>query len=164
MKTPAIIDIEASGFGKYGYPIEVGFITENANTWCSLIQPADDWQYWDMSAENVHHISRESLFRHGKKAAFIATQLNEHLKDMVVYSDGWAHDYVWMHKLFEEANLSPTFKLEDLRYALNTEQEKCWHTAKAQVIQETNATRHRASTDAQVLQLTWLKTRAASSS
>lgn len=161
MHIPTIIDIEASGFGKDGYPIEVGFICEDASTWCALIKPEDDWQHWDYSAERVHNISRDCLFRHGKKAAFIATQLNERLRNMVVYSDGWAHDYVWLHKLFEKADLTPSFKIADLRSVLNLEQESNWHAVKDQIIKDTNAQRHRASTDAKILQLTWLKTREA---
>jgi len=159
MRTPIIIDIEASGFGKEGYPIEVGFICDQAETWCALIKPQLHWQYWDKNAEHVHQISREILELHGKPAKEIAQILNVKLSGKTVYSDGWAHDFVWIAQLFDSAQLIPTFKLEDLRQILNPHQEACWHEVKHQVIDELNAQRHRASIDAKVLQLTWLKTR-----
>lgn len=159
MQPPIIIDIEASGFGKEGYPIEVGFICDNAQTWCALIKPQLHWQYWDKNAEHIHHISREILELHGKPAREIALTLNIKLRGKTVYSDGWWHDFVWMAQLFDSAQLVPAFKLEDLRKTLNTHQEACWHEIKNQVINDLQAQRHRASIDAKVLQMTWLKTR-----
>lgn len=159
MLPPIIIDIEASGFGRKGYPIEVGFIAENAETWCALVRPEDSWEYWDASAENAHHIKRDVLFIYGKTAKEVAQQLNQKLWNKTVYSDGWGHDYVWISQLFDAAEMTPHFKLEDLRSVLTPEQEATWHATKEEVQQELNATRHRASIDAKVLQLTWLRTR-----
>lgn len=163
MELPIIIDIEASGFGKHGYPIEVGIITENASTWCSLITPEDDWQHWDESAENAHHIKREFLFTHGKSAKDIAQMLNEKLHNKTVYTDGWMHDYVWISRLFDAANLAQRFKLEDLRNVLTEQQQAAWHATKDQVLKELNETRHRASIDAKVIQITWLRTQSGAS-
>lgn len=154
---PIIIDIEASGFGVDGYPIEIGFIDENAETWCSLIKPENHWHHWDVSAEKVHKIPRSILVSRGRSVREIAMTLNEMLKNKTVYSDGWAHDYVWMAKLFESANITPRFKLEDLRMVLDDHQESNWHATKDAIIDESNITRHRASSDAKVLQDTWLK-------
>lgn len=159
MNLPIIIDVEASGFGKNGYPIEVGIITENASTWCSLITPEDDWQHWDETAENAHHIKREVLYTHGKSAKEIAQQLNDKLHNKTVYTDGWMHDYVWISRLFDAANVTQRFKLEDLRNVLTEQQQATWHATKDQVLKELNETRHRASIDAKVIQITWLRTR-----
>jgi hypothetical protein len=155
---PAIIDFEASGFGKDSYPIEVGFVGPAGNSWCSLIRPEDDWLQWDNTAEDVHHISRELLLSHGKSCEFVARQLNQALQGCIVYTDGWAHDYIWMARLFDAANTNPHFQLEDLRRVLTAQQEGLWHATKSAVEEELHATRHRASTDAKVLQLTWVRT------
>ncbi len=47
MSLPTIIDIEASGFGRGSYPIEVGFITADGKTGCSLIKPEAQWKSWN---------------------------------------------------------------------------------------------------------------------
>lgn len=161
MLPPIILDIEASGFGKDSYPIEIGFIDENLHTWCTLIKPEADWQHWDKSAEHMHAITRESLLNHGKTSEIVAETLNEKLRDKIVYTDGWMHDFTWISLLFDSAHLAPRFKLEDLRHVLTSKQQDCWHTVKNNILADLKTHRHRASIDAKVLQLTWLRTREA---
>ncbi len=158
MTPPNIIDIEASGFGKDSYPIEVGYVNSHGKRWCSLITPCSGWEHWNQVAEQLHHISRGALFEHGKSIEVVATHLNEAFLNQVVYSDGWLQDYSWMNRLFEVANTTPHFKLEDLRTILTPYQQSTWHATKQSILDELQITRHRASADAQVLQMTWLKT------
>lgn len=157
MNTPTIIDLEASGFGRGSYPIEVGFVLPDGSSQCSLIQPAASWTHWDASAEAVHGITRELLLQHGKPVIEVATMLNRNLRGQTVYSDSWAHDYNWLSVLFEEAGLVPSFKLEHL-LALMTECSKThWNEVRESVEHDLSIPRHRASNDARVLQATWLR-------
>jgi hypothetical protein len=158
MTVPIIIDFEASGFGKGSYPIEVGFSGRHGEGWCALIRPEQDWQHWDMQAAQVHHIPREILVERGRSTSYVAQQLNLFLRNYTVYSDGWAQDYVWLARLYDAANMSPSFKLADLREIMKQDQQDNWHAAKEAVQKELNLNRHRASSDAKVLQLTWLRT------
>ena len=68
---PTILDIEASGFGRGSYPIEIGFSDGQGGLFCSLIQPEADWLHWDDSAEALHGLSRELLLTHGRPARWI---------------------------------------------------------------------------------------------
>jgi hypothetical protein len=158
---PAIIDLEASGFGRGSYPIEVGFILSDGQTYCTLIRPAEQWKHWDATAEKLHHITPEILAIHGKSARDVATALNERLRGKVVYSDGWINDYSWLGRLFDEAELTPSFRLENLRSLLSDEEAALWHPTKQAVLSETPQHRHRASTDARVIQQTLARVRVA---
>lgn len=158
MTVPIVIDFEASGFGKGSYPIEVGFSRRHGEGWCTLIRPEDDWQHWDQHAAKVHHIPREILIERGKSATLVAEQLNAYLGGHTVYTDGWTQDYVWMARLYDAAGRVPSFKLADLREIITPQQESLWHATKEHVTEELNVSRHRASSDARVLQLTWLRT------
>ncbi len=158
MTVPIVIDFEASGFGAGSYPIEVGFSGRHGEGWCTLIRPEPYWQHWDVEAARTHHIPREILVERGRSAVFVAEQLNFFLSGNTVYSDGWAQDYVWMARLFEAAQCTPRFKLEDLRQVITPRQESSWHVTKSQVLNELRVARHRASSDARILQLTWLRT------
>jgi hypothetical protein len=80
------------------------------------------------------------------------------LNGKTVYTDGWYQDFVWLHRLYEAAGLSPHFKLEDLSLTLTPEQKAAWHDTKQNILESLALQQHRASTDAKVLQLTWLKT------
>lgn len=151
---PPILDIEASGFGLGSYPIEVGIILPDGRSWCSLVKPEPAWQHWDPNAAAVHKIEREQLARHGRSPQEIAKTLNEWLQRTVVYSDAWAHDYTWLNKLYDAADSVPSFRLENLRALLTDAQAARWHDTKQALARETAMPRHRASSDARLLQMT----------
>lgn len=151
---PTIIDIEASGFGRGSYPIEIGFVTSAGQTYCTLIRPEPDWQHWDESAGSVHGISRPLLDEHGKGAQEVAWQINEQLRGQDVYSDGWANDYSWLGMLFDSVDSFPAFRLKNVRELLNEDEAGRWHQIKAKVEAELELRRHRASSDARLIQET----------
>ena len=156
---PAVLDIEASGFGRDSYPVEVGFVLADGQTYCSLIRPAPTWTHWDPQAERVHHITQDTVQRHGREVTEVATQLNERLRGLTLYCDGWAHDYAWLGVLFEAAGMTPTFKLDNLRALLTDKEAAFWNVVKKQITTEMRLQRHRASSDAKILQRTLMRLR-----
>ena len=157
MRIPTVIDVEASGFGNGSYPIEVGFVLPDGRSECTLIRPAEGWTHWDDSAEAVHGINRSILVQSGKPAVEVAARLNQVLRGMTVYSDAWAHDFVWLSVLYEEAGLVPNFKLEHLAALIRNCTADHWNTVRLEVEHDMDLRRHRASNDARVLQQTWLR-------
>ena len=150
---PCVLDIEASGFGRGSYPIEVGFVLPDGAAYCSLIAPEDGWTHWDGEAERLHGISRSLLHRHGRSPVEVATELNHRLAGRQVYSDNWAHDYAWLARLFDSADLSPSFHLRHLRELLSEQDVEHFDDTRERVARELQLKRHRASSDARVLQL-----------
>ncbi len=150
---PCILDIEASGFGRRSYPIEVGYVLPSGQARCTLIRPPEHWTHWDPTAELVHHISRDTLLRHGRPASEVALLLNTDLAGLIVYCDGWAHDYPWLAALFDEAGLSPGFRLESVRVLLDEAHLARLPDLQRLALLELGADRHRASNDARALQL-----------
>lgn len=153
MQAPAILDIEASGFGRGSYPIEIGFVTADGAPFCGLIRPEPDWLHWDVAAEGLHGISRELLHSHGHPAAWMAEQLNARLRGQTVYCDGWGQDYPWLSRLYDAAGLQLAFRLDDLRRLLSEAEALRWRAVTEAVRHRQQFTRHRASSDARVLQL-----------
>lgn len=153
MQLPAILDIEASGFGRGSYPIEVGFVASDGALFCGLVRPEPDWQHWDATAEALHGISRALLLRHGHPARWMAEQINQRLRGQTVYCDGWGVDYPWLSRLYDAADLQPNFRLDDLRRLLSEDEAQRWHAVADAVRRRQHLTRHRASSDARVLQL-----------
>lgn len=148
------LDIEASGFGRQSYPIEVGYVREDGQAWCTLIRPLPEWTHWDEEAAQLHGIQRESLLRHGRSPDAVARILNDALAGRTVYCDGWAHDYTWLGALYEAAGRSPSFKLESVQRLLDDAHRPRLDPALQQLRSRSGATqRHRASGDARVLQL-----------
>ncbi len=158
--SPVIIDIEASGFGKGSYPIEIGVAMPDESVLSFLISPLENWTHWDDSAEQIHGISREELYLNGRDILDVAKTLNAVLEGQVVYTDGWGFDSTWLSLLFYRADLRQTFKLETLTRILSEKQMEFWDDTRKQIMQEWGVNRHRAPIDAQLLQETYRRTRA----
>ena len=155
---PVVIDLEASGFGRGSYPIEVGVALKDGSTRCFLIRPAPGWTHWDPEAEAMHGISRDLLMSHGRSVHEVAEQLNELLLYKMVYSDAWGHDQSWLALLFDAAGLPRRFRVESLRCLLEESHLDYWESEKATALHGLQNVRHRASNDALVLQRTLLGT------
>jgi hypothetical protein len=149
---PCVIDIEASGFGRHSYPIEVGYVLPDGRAVCMLVRPAAGWTHWDDGAALVHGITRAALQAHGRCAPDVATRLNAELAGHTVYCDGWAHDYTWLAALYEEAGMQPAFKLESVHALLGEEPLSRLDAARRDALAALGLTRHRASNDARALQ------------
>lgn len=160
---PIIIDVEASGFGRGSYPIEIGFVLPDGNTHCTLIKPDPSWTHWDVSAEALHGISREILQKHGKPINDVAAWMNDHLRGTTAYSDAWCNDLSWLGLLFDFAELPQLFRLESLNTRLSEAQMNIWSDTRQQILVELAIKRHRASNDANVIQRTYLATLASTS-
>lgn len=156
---PYIVDVEASGFGSRSYPIEIGLALEPDSRYCSLIRPAPDWTHWNPEAEQVHHITRKTLADHGKPLTRVAKDLNRILAGATVYTDGWSVDKPWISRLFIDAGIRQAFSVSPLERILTESQMTLWHETQKEIISTLHLNRHRASTDAFIVQETFVRTR-----
>ncbi|WP_290798710.1 hypothetical protein [Halomonas sp.] len=160
MTLPTLLDIEASGFGRGSYPIEVGLARPDGSTCAFLILPLAEWTHWDPKAELLHGISRARLHREGHPVRQVARWLNDELGELgIAYSDSWGYDNTWLSLLFHHAGMLPAFRLEALRKLLSEGQLSLWHATREALVAELGIRRHRASEDARLLQLTYQRTR-----
>ncbi len=155
---PAIVDVEASGFSPDSYPIEIGVILPNGAKYCTLIKPVSYWSHWDESAEKLHGISRDVIEKHGKQVTEIALDLNEMLYDQIIYTDGWVVDKPWIDQIFMTAKTPRRFHISALEMILTEDQMESWATTKSEVLDDLDVVRHRASSDAMVVQETFFRT------
>jgi hypothetical protein len=146
------LDIEASGFGRHGYPIEIGYVRDDGHAWCTLIRPLPEWTHWDAQAEQVHCITRATLLERGRAPLTVARTLNAALAGRTVYCDAWAHDYAWLALLYEAAETTPSFRLESVHRLLDDDLRAALVPALQQERERDGGQRHRASRDARVLQ------------
>ncbi len=157
--SPTIIDIEASGFGPESYPIEIGVVNTDGARFCSLIQPFEDWQHWSGDAERAHGITRASLFKHGKQGKTVCRELNEFLYDQDVFCDALAQDEFWIRRLFYRSRIVPAFRLRAIEYIMHEAQYEIWDQTKAELSRQLQLVRHRASSDAYLIQQTFALSR-----
>ena len=156
---PTVIDIEASGLDAEAYPIEIGVALPSGETFCALIKPEPDWQFWDDDAEKVHRVPRDILELYGRPIDEIVVELNDLIGGQTAFSDGWEADKPWLSQMFWAARTEMLFSLSALDFILSDAQMQHWHATKDQVIEGMNLKRHRASLDAVVIQKTYMLTR-----
>lgn len=161
-EAPAVIDFEASGFGRGSYPIEVGFVLPDGRGDCMLILPQPEWEHWDPAAESLHGISRDVLERFGQPARTVVARLESQLAGRTVYSDGWGNDYSWLSTLYHAAGKRPGFRLDSLQKLLSEDALGRWDATKAAILDASPQERHRASADARLLQSTVMRLQAES--
>lgn len=157
-RLPAILDIEASGFGQGSYPIEIGVAADNGEQYSWLIRPEHDWTHWSLEAESLHGISREQLLSEGLKPSIVADELNDLFEGQVLYSDGWGFDSGWLSLLYYVARKNMYFKLETLPRILSEYQLEHWNDEKERLRTQKQITLHRAASDALLIQETYRKT------
>jgi hypothetical protein len=153
----AVLDIEASGFGRQSYPIELGYVLPNGRAQCWLLQPAPHWLHWDVAAQALHGLSRQTLLTTGRPLHEVAAALNADLQGLTVYCDGWAHDYTWLGALFDAADSAPSFKLESVHALLQGPELALLDQAREEAHALLRLRRHRASSDARALQMALLR-------
>ena len=156
---PSIVDIEASGFGTDSYPIEIGVAKANGERYCALIRPSNDWHFWSEPAEQLHGITRDMLKSRGRNPKEVCQELNDFLGDAEVFSDALAHDQQWLQRLYDDAHWVPTFTLRAIEHIMNEAQFEIWDTTKKGIAKQLKVSRHRASSDAFLIQQTFIRSR-----
>lgn len=159
MDCPDILDFEASGFGPESYPVEVGFSLVSGERFCALIRPHESWNYWDFHAEAIHGISRGLLLTRGNDVRQVCRELNRRLQGRTLYSDAWVVDKEWCNRLFEAAQLQPTFHLSAIENVQSECQYLIWDEVRRKLLENTEMHRHRASVDAEFIQKVFRQTR-----
>ena len=157
-KKPAIIDVEASGFGCDSYPIEVGLVMADGRRYSKLITPYEEWQHWSEQAQAIHHINRSDLYQYGHDGAEVCGELNEFIAGATLYSDAWVYDKPWLEKLFFRARIPMTFSVSPIESIMKEAQFDYWDETKKAVVTRFELQRHRASQDALLIQQTFLET------
>lgn len=157
---PIMLDIEASGFGKGSYPIEIGVVLEDGSVHSWLVRPQADWTHWSAEAESMHGLERELLVSQGSPIREVAEALNRLLEGRIAYTDGWGFDSTWLALLFYHAERRQAFRLESLAAILSEQQLTHWHRVKDKLRSQQGSAYHRAGPDALLLQQAWIKTKA----
>jgi len=155
MEDRIFIDVEASGFGQGSYPIEIGIAGPADDLVCFLVRPPAGWDHWDAKAEMLHGIARDTLFSYGREVDEVAKALNGRLAGQTAYTDAWGQDMPWLAKLFDVAGIVQRFRVESVVSLLSEAEQARWHPLKGAITDRLRLTRHRASTDARILKLTY---------
>lgn len=151
-KDAGIIDIEASGLHFDSYPIEVAVRLRGVcKSW--LIKPEPEWQYWCSTAESIHGISREQLFRDGLPATKVVKELNAFLaeSDTILYSDAHRWDNDWVDTLYYAVKTEKPFYVDSIYDVIGKDKAEEFDNCFTQLAQSGKYRHHRAAGDVQMI-------------
>ena len=101
-RTPAILDVEASGLGLDSDPVEAGIAVLGADvSWLALIRPEPEWLdgEWDEVAAELHGLTRTEILKSGRPADQGARELWARIGDGRIDSDAPEQDGLWLERL-----------------------------------------------------------------
>lgn len=148
----AIIDIEASGLHFDSYPIEVAVrVRGECKSW--LIKPEPGWKHWCATAESMHGISREELFRYGLPAIEVVKQLNAFLteSDVVLYSDSHRWDSDWVDTLYYAVKVDKSFYVDSIYDLVFSDKADQFDQYFTRLAESGKYRHHRAADDVQMI-------------
>lgn len=119
-----ILDFEASGIMKGGYPIEIAWIRDSGIAISSLIKPSDNWlldkKLWSERSQNVHGINKATLINEGLDIKSVIDLIVNDIKEHeTIYSDNPSFEQEWLDRLFNEAGIPHNYIVRDFNVMLN---------------------------------------------
>ena len=119
-----IVDLEASSLLPGGFPIEVGWVSEDGVGESHLIRPADGWldskrghPGWSGESEQIHGISLQTLLEDGEPVEAVARRAEAVLTPLTILtcSDAPSHDAAWLQQLFDAGGVRRTVSMVDMQ-------------------------------------------------
>ena len=146
-----VIDIEASGLASSSYPLEIGIVLGNGESYEALIKPLGHWQHWDSSAQALHGISRQQLLDEGLPATQVCEEINQLCGGKTLYSDCWVYDARWLNLLFAETGTTMQFTCSPIEALLSEHEQRHWWQYKKDFCTASDIRPHRALNDAIII-------------
>lgn len=149
------LDIESSGF--QGYPIQIGIIKENGETFESLIKPHEEWLEdleWDYNAQAVHSLELDYVIKNGKSIDEVARKINRFVGEEDIFVDH-PYDVMWLDLLFEFSEENREFNIFVLGKILPEDFIIHWDFMFYKMQKESGLTLHNALNDAKLIQKTY---------
>lgn len=113
------LDFEASSLADRSYPVDVAWVFQDGRSESHLIVPAPSWTDWDVAAERIHGIARETLVRDGTSHNVVAARMVEALSSHALFASAPSWDGKWMSALLRAAGLPRhALRLQDTDVAL----------------------------------------------
>lgn len=101
MTYPHFIAIDPSSYEEEAHPIAIAWSMSDGQIKTTLIQPDDGWDDWDYALEDIHGISRDTLYQRGETAWSVVRELEADLENPKLISDDSETVEILLEKIYE---------------------------------------------------------------
>lgn len=110
---PQFIAIDASSFEETAHPVAIAWSMNDGQIKTTLIQPEDDWQDWDISLQDIHGISQDTLYQRGETTWSVVRELDEDSEASLLYYNPQTDPYLpeLLEKLYESCERDVSLNL-----------------------------------------------------
>lgn len=101
MSYPHFVAVDASSWEEEAQPIAIAWSLADGRIKTTLIQPEDNWDDWDYALEDIHGISRDTLYQRGETAWAVIRELENDIDQSYVFSDDAERVEELMSRIYE---------------------------------------------------------------
>lgn len=121
MNYPQFIAIDASSFEEWAHPVAIAWSLADGQIKTTLIAPDDDWDDWDISLQDLHGITPETLHQRGETAWSVIRELEQDLENSYIFADQAERVEELLEKLYESCNRDLNFEIGSYTERINHE-------------------------------------------
>lgn len=115
MSYPQFIAIDGSSFEDFAHPVAIAWSLPNGQIKTTLITPEDDWEDWDISLQDLHGITPDTLHQRGESPWSVIRELEQDLDNAYLFADHQERVETLINKLYEACDREPSFEIVDCR-------------------------------------------------
>lgn len=111
MNYPQFIAIDASSFEEWAHPVAIAWSLADGQIKTTLIAPDDDWDDWDISLQDLHGITPETLYQRGETPWSVIRELEQDLENSYIFADQPERVEALLEKLYESCSRELNFEI-----------------------------------------------------
>ena len=105
---PHFIAVDASSFEDEAHPVAIAWSLADGTIKTTLIQPEDDWEDWDYALEDLHGITRDTLYQRGETPWSVVREMENDLEQPFLFCEDVERTDLLLEKLYEACGREPT--------------------------------------------------------
>lgn len=98
---PHFVAVDASSWEEDAHPIAIAWSMTDGQIKTTLIQPDDGWDDWDYALEDIHGISRDTLYQRGETTWSVIRELENDLEQSYLFADDQERVEELLNRIYE---------------------------------------------------------------
>ena len=117
---PQFIAIDPSSFEEAAHPVAIAWSLPDGQIKTTLIAPDDEWDDWDISLQDLHGITQDTLYQRGETTWSVIRELEADLENPYLFADQLEPVETLLNKLYDSCDRELSFEIGHYREKIST--------------------------------------------